>query len=130
MVAEGRLIGRLFVFHVPESIATTASFQCPSRRWRASENYEVSVLLLLIFLLISNAGLTTILIRSEENTKYVMFVAFIKFFVEVSLFGALGHQLEFSVRFGRLYFFLAIQTAMFYLTMKTRKNISPKEEGR
>lgn len=93
------------------------------------ENYETSVLLLLVFLICTNAGLTTILIRSEENTKYVMFAAFIKFFTEISLFGALGHNLEFSVRFGRLYFFLTVQIIMFYLTMKTRKNISYIEES-
>ncbi|MCE7733380.1 MAG: hypothetical protein GPJ54_00790 [Candidatus Heimdallarchaeota archaeon] len=93
------------------------------------ENYEASVLLLLIFLMVSNAGLTTILIRSEENTKYVMFAAFIKFFTEIALFGALGHELEFSTRFGRLYFFLVVQIVMFYLTMKTRKRVSLVEDS-
>lgn len=92
------------------------------------DNYQNSVILLLIFLILANAGLTTILIRSEENTKYVMFAAFIKFFNEIALFGALGHDLEFSIRFSRLYFFLAVQIIMFYLTMKTRKNITRLKE--
>ncbi|MHA2098614.1 MAG: hypothetical protein ACW99A_07995 [Candidatus Kariarchaeaceae archaeon] len=85
------------------------------------DNYIISTVLLLIFLIVSNAGLTTILIRSSENTKYVMFATFIKFFIELALFGALGYDLSFSDRFGKLYFFLVVQTIMFYLTMKTKK---------
>ncbi|OLS24119.1 MAG: hypothetical protein HeimC2_23930 [Candidatus Heimdallarchaeota archaeon LC_2] len=87
------------------------------------DQYLPSISLLLFFVMISNAGLTTILIRSSENTKYVMFAAFVKFFVEIAFFGAFGNDLGFEDRYSRLGFFFLIQIIMFYLTMKTRKII-------
>ncbi len=85
------------------------------------DQYFASTSLLLIFLMVSNAGLTTILIRSSENTKYVMFATFVKLFVEIAFFGALGFDYTFNDRYGRLAFFFVVQVIMFYLTMKTRK---------
>lgn len=86
-----------------------------------TNHYFASTSLLLLFLMVSNAGLTTILLRSTENTKYVMFATFVKLFVEIAFFGALGFDYSFTVRYGRLTFFFVVQVIMFYLTMKTRK---------
>lgn len=93
------------------------------------ENIEEVVLYSTIFFFLifaSNAGLATIMLRAEENTKYVMFAVFLKFFIEIVIFGAFANidnsVVESLTRIGVV---IALQVVLVYMSMLNRqKNIS------
>ncbi len=87
------------------------------------ENDEfLDLTFLFLLIIIANSGLATILLRAEENTKFVMFAAFLKFFIELAIISAFGFDHEISEAFLRLYAIIGLEIILVYLTIITRKN--------
>ncbi|MDH5402081.1 MAG: hypothetical protein OEY49_06285 [Candidatus Heimdallarchaeota archaeon] len=89
-----------------------------------TDNYMSNFLLLFTFILLFNVGVSIIIIRAEENTRFVMFTAFLKFFIEMAIYGGFGYVNDFSLVFSRLYFMLFLIYLLVLLSLVTRKPIS------
>lgn len=83
-----------------------------------------TLLFLLIYITVLNQGLSMIILRTEENTKFLMFSAIMCFFAELTLYGAFGHILTTTVRIGRLAYVLVLHVFIVYLSVLTRKPVS------
>lgn len=85
------------------------------------ENKELlyqSILFLLLF--VSSSCFAILLLRAAENTKYVMFAAFIKFFIELTIFGTFGYEIGLSKALTRLSAVIGLQIILVYLSFITR----------
>ena len=81
-----------------------------------------------LLILILNVNLTIIVLRYSENSKFIMFAIFIRFFFELAVFGGFGNiftEFTSATTTGKviqnLYFIAILQIMIAYLTYITRK---------
>ncbi|MHA2251998.1 MAG: hypothetical protein ACXAD7_16665 [Candidatus Kariarchaeaceae archaeon] len=72
--------------------------------------------LLFVLLFFSNSSLAILLLRTTENTKFVMFAAFMRYFLEFTLYGSFGYNLEISNAFQRVGAIVGLQVLLVYLS--------------
>jgi len=83
---------------------------------------------LMLYTLVVATSIGSTIIRTQENSKFIMFASFLKFFGELGIFGAIGYSSAGNFQIGELLIITLLIAMMTGLSMITRK--FPLEEDK
>lgn len=84
-----------------------------------NESVVYYVFIFLMYLLM-NIFLSMLMIRVNENTRFVMFAVFNKFFFELAIFGVFGYENPLPEEFGTLWLIVFFSILMISLSIYTK----------
>ncbi len=89
---------------------------------------NIQVISFYLIIIAMNTGLSVVYIRAAENTKFVIFGAFMKFIFEIAIYGGFGYTLTASIMLSTLSIIVLLELTMVYLSMYVMKLNSKNSE--